>query len=172
MKPSLIVENSWKIKWFYFSLPTFAHLDLGSNIKTDKNKIVSKRPSFSISGSDHFLKNKMNQTQPTRIPSLTGPQAEMKPILEAPQIYFDQQENIYPSSDEVFSEEIQSHSYNSEDTKPPFQFPLAEYTKEVLNATKYPQHSSFPTPPGTVHKILHWYVQTFTFAGKWETSDE
>ena len=115
MKPSLIVENSWKIKWFYFSLPTFAHLDLGSNIKTDKNKIVSKRPSFSISGSDHFLKNKVNQTQPTRIPSLTGPQAEMKPILEAPQIYFDQQENIYPSSDEVFSEEIQSHSYNSED---------------------------------------------------------
>ena len=68
----------------------------------------------------------------------------MIPILKTPsQIYFDQhQENIYPSSDEVL-QEIQSQS--NIDTKPPFQFPLKEYTQEILNITKYNSEKKIPT---------------------------
>ena len=105
-------------------------------LKTDKNKIVSKGPSSIFKY--HFVKNK---TQTTSKPN--GPKAEMIPILKTPsQIYFDQQENIYPSSDEVLLE-IQSQS--NIDTKPQFQFPLKEYTQEILNITKYNSEKKIPT---------------------------
>ena len=105
------------------------------NIKTDKNKIVSKRPISKY----HKMRNKKNQTQ-TIGPSpskLNRPEASMIPILKPPSNYLVSNDQVPTRNSNSETNQSISQLDNDNGNKPPYQFPLKEYTQEILNMTKF-----------------------------------
>ena len=95
-------------------------------------------------GLGHFFvtvskRNKKNQTQ-TIGPSpskLNRPEASMIPILKPPSNYLVSNDQVPTRNSNSETNQSISQLDNDNGNKPPYQFPLKEYTQEILNMTKF-----------------------------------
>ena len=105
------------------------------------------------------MRNKKNQTQTIRpSPSkLNRPEASMIPILKPPSNYLVSNDEVPIQNSNSNSGTDQSISQLNNDSgdKPTYQFPLKEYTQEILNMTKFTKNknsSSTYFPPEDLYK--------------------
>ena len=85
------------------------------------------------------MRNKKNQTQ-TIGPSpskLNRPEASMIPILKPPSNYLVSNDQVPTRNSNSETNQSISQLDNDNGNKPPYQFPLKEYTQEILNMTKF-----------------------------------